>query len=209
MNALPKRRKKCKVLIICEGFEEYEYVESILKLGIVDNQIDVDLLNAESITKIGAKLDFAYRQGKYDFVCVFCDTDHRPFESFEDVIKSVNSFIEGMADFVVFYGNPVTMQIVLLHFGDVKLTSNQKKDNRIIIKKYTGVSNYDAKANQRKKIFSQITCNNYADMKKRIAKLSNKYEDTSSSNFHELLECLEDYSVLKVRLMNIEKLNDD
>lgn len=46
-----------------------------------------------------------------------------------------------MADDIVIFGNPCTMQIMLSHFAEVKLTSQSKSVNDEYIEKLVGIQN--------------------------------------------------------------------
>lgn len=71
---------------------------------------------------------------------MFTHTNGKPYEQYVDIKRKINEFhgVENAADKVVIYGNPCTMQIIIEHWGDVRLCSNNKKKNASII--YDGVS---------------------------------------------------------------------
>ena len=83
------------------------------------------------------------------------------------------------------------MQVVLSHFEAVKLQSNQKRKNRSLIKRLTGVEDYRAQEQQRDAIMKKITVDNYGALKKNIASLSNDDKKIPSTNFLTLLNYLE------------------
>lgn len=56
---------KPKILIICEGYEETEYLESIKKLNVWDNY-DIDLINAESNGSLFSLYQYHYQNDNYD-----------------------------------------------------------------------------------------------------------------------------------------------
>ena len=58
--------------------------------------------------------------------------------------------------------NPVTMLVVLSHFDKIQALSKSKKQNAEIIKKLTGIENYDAKDDQIKGLISKISYKNYS-----------------------------------------------
>lgn len=60
------------------------------------------------------------------------------------------------------------MQIIIEHWGDVKLCSNNKKKNAPVIFDLTGIEGYKGKKEQRRELFSQITKENYQEMRERI-----------------------------------------
>ena len=96
-----------------------------------------------------------------------------------------------MADNIVIFGNPCTMQIILAHFAEIKLTSQSKSVNSKYIEKYTGIVNYKANEEQRKELFGKINRRNYENMKKNVAKLSTDDNITSSTNILKFIEKFE------------------
>ena len=89
------------------------------------------------------------------------------------------------------FANPVTLQIVLSHFGDVSLTKVDKKKNASQVQALTNVANYDAKEEQIKAILDQIHFRSLENFKKRLAKLSTDFRDVPSTNFLVFLERFE------------------
>ena len=87
------------------------------------------------------------------------------------------------------------MQVILLHFAEVKLKSQSKKTNSRIIEKLTGITNYKAKAEQREQIVALINNRNYLDMLERAKILSKNDKDTSSTNFDIFAKYLETYQI--------------
>lgn len=173
-NRLPKITFLEKVCIICEGPEEYEYLDRLKQLKVWNPIYQVDLENADGNGNIPARYQDKYQNGDYDVVLVFCDTDKKPFEQYNDIKRKINEFhgVDDAAEQVMIYGNPCTMQIVLQHWDNVKLKSSAKKVNAPIIEKYTGVSGYKGRADQRKAINDQITKENYNDMRQRVKSIS-------------------------------------
>ena len=90
-----------------------------------------------------------------------------------DIKRKINEShgVENAADKVMIYGNPCTMQIIIEHWGDVRLCSNNKKKNAPVIFDLTGIEGYKGRKEQRGELFSQITRENYQEMRKRISKL--------------------------------------
>ena len=64
----------------------------------------------------------------YSLVLVFCDTDKSPYSKYKEIKKQINE-IHGndVADDIVIFGNPCTMQIILSHFAKIKLKSQSNK----------------------------------------------------------------------------------
>ena len=77
---------KPKILIICEGYEETEYLEYIKKLNVWDNY-DIDLINAESNGSLFSLYQYHYQNDNYDLVLMMADTDRPTYDSFLLVLK--------------------------------------------------------------------------------------------------------------------------
>nr|WP_300807617.1 hypothetical protein [uncultured Acetatifactor sp.] len=189
-NRLPKIFKGSRICIICEGDEEYEYLEKLISLDVWSKEYCFQLENAEGNGNIPARYQDKYQNGDYDLVLVFCDTDRKPYEQYVDIKRKIDEFhgVENAADKIMIYGNPCTMQIIIEHWGDVRLCSNNKKKNAPVIYDLTGIEGYKGRKEQRRKLFSQITKENYQEMRKRIKKLP--FVDTveGSTNLGRFLE---------------------
>ena len=163
MGEFKNHYNKIKTCIVCEGYEEYEYLDKLIKLNIFDKAYDINLVNAKGNGNIFARYQDIYQRNKYHMIFVFCDTD------------------------------PCTMQIILLHFGDIVLKSSQKSKNAEDIERLTGIKGYNASEEKRKELFDKITKENYLEMKERIKSLSTNCSDKNSSNIEHFLVCLEKY----------------
>ena len=185
-NFLNKTKKK--ICLICEGFEEFDYISKLLELKIWSDVYDFELVNAESCGNISARYQDRYQSDNYDIVLVFCDTDRRPEDGFELIRTKINNIFgnEIAADKVIIFVNPCTMQVILSHFGDVILRTQNKRKNDSEIKRLTGLNDskkYDGCKEHRDFIFSQITKENYDEMKNRISLLSDNYKNQPATNF--------------------------
>ena len=158
-NKLPWIFSGSKVCIICEGDEEYEYLDKLISLDVWNENYKFTLENAEGNGNIPARYQDKYQNGSYDVVLVFCDTDRKPYEQYVDIKRKINEFhgVENAADKVVIYGNPCTMQIIIEHWDEIMLKSHQKKKNAPIIFELTGVENYKGREDQRQELFYGIT----------------------------------------------------
>ena len=190
------KNTKKKICLICEGFEEYDYILRLVNLGVWADVYDFTLVNAESCGNISARYQDRYQSDNYDIVFAFCDTDRRPEEGFELIRKKINRIFGNdiAADKVIIFVNPCTMQVILSHFGDVNLRTQNKKKNNSEIVRLTGLKSdkcYDGCKEHRDFICSKITVENYNEMKKRIAKLSSTYSDNPSTNFDYYLNLFE------------------
>lgn len=193
---LPIIHKLRKICIICEGDEEVDYINRLIELKVWNEKYDVKLLNAGGNGNIAARYQDAFQSGDFDMVFAFVDTDRAPHDQYIDIKRKINDIygIEKAADLVVIFGNPCTMQIIILHFADEKLNSHKKSENKEIIKKYTGIDSYNAKKAKREALFSLIDLENYEIMKERVRCLSCDDEVKNSSNFINLLNWLSDES---------------
>ena len=208
-NRLPAFNGRTNICIICEGDEEYEYLNRLNHLGVWNQHYHIVLDNADGNGNIPARYQDRYQNGAYDVILVFCDTDRKPYEQYGDIKNKINELHGNSiaADEVVIYGNPCTMQIVLQHWGDIKLKSPAKKMNAPMIQEYTGIENYKGRADQRKALMIKVTVENYKEMYQRIANMPDNDAIVGSSNFGKFLgyfmmeddawirrinECLED-----------------
>ena len=158
-SRMPKFLDRRKICIICEGAEEYEYLERLNTLNVWNEQYKVILDNADGNGNIPARYQDRYQNSSYDLVLVFCDTEKKPYEQYVDIKRKINEFhgVDNVADSVIIYGNPCTMQIILQHWCEEKLKTPSKKVNSSLIQQCTGVENYKGRADQRKQIMEQIT----------------------------------------------------
>ncbi len=191
-NRLPAFLNKCRVCIICEGDEEYDYLDRLNKIEVWNKAYKVTLDNAGGNGNIPARYQDRYQNGSYDIVLIFCDTEKKPYEQYEDIKQKINEFhgVDHAAEEVIVFGNPCTMQIIIEHWADVKLKTPAKKVNSEIIGKLTGVNNYKGRADQRSELMSQITAENYLAMSERIKKMKSDDTVIGSSNFDRLVDYL-------------------
>lgn len=187
-----KSSREKKICIICEGFEEIDYLNALINKAVFSNKYDFVLINSKSINNISSIYQIRYQSNSYDLVLVFCDTDKFPSIKYKEIKGEINEFHEKtVADDIVIFGNPCTMQIILSHFAEIKLTSQSKTRNSKFIEKYIGIKNYKATEAQRKELFSKIKRSNYKKMKENIKKLSTDDNVTSSTNILKFMEKFE------------------
>ena len=111
---------------------------------------------------------------------------------YKEIKQKINDFHgENVADDIIIFGNPCTMQIILSHFAEIKLTSQSKTINSKYIKEYVGIDNYKATDEQRRELFSKIKRSNYEKMKENVAKLSTDDNITSSTNILKFIKNFE------------------
>ena len=192
-NKLPRFRDNHKICIICEGNEEYEYLDRLIALKVWSGQYDISLVNAGGNGNIPARYQDRYQNGSYEIVLVFCDTEKKPHEQYVDIKRKINEFhgIDHAADEVIIFGNPCTMQIISKHWTDENLKSPAKAVNAPFIQRYTGVENYKGRMDQIEKVMEHITAENYADMCRRIKALKTDDSVLGSSNFGRFIKLFE------------------
>ena len=124
---------------------------------------------------------------------MFCDTEKKPHEQYEDIKRKINEFhgVGNAADEVIMFGNPCTMQIISKHWTDENLKSPARPVNAPLIKEYTGVENYKGRADQIREVMEHVTEENYVDMCQRVSNLESDDSVTGSSNFGKFIELFE------------------
>lgn len=187
-----RKAKNNRICVICEGYEEQEYFETLKSKAIFSNIYDFVTINAKSNNTIIARYKEKYQSDSYSLVLIFCDTDKGPSQKYLKIKEEINEFHgEDVADDIVIFGNPCTMQIILSHFGEVRLKSQSKVTNSKVIEELTGIQHYKAAEQQRKELFAKIKQENYITMKQNISKLSSNDNDLSSTNFLKFIEWFE------------------
>ena len=91
-NRRPSLYNKHRVCIICEGNEEYKYIDRLKELKVWNEQYEVSLVNAEGNGNIPARYQDRYQNGAYEAVLIFCDTDKKPYEQYDDIKRKINEF---------------------------------------------------------------------------------------------------------------------
>lgn len=203
-NRMPAFLNKCRVCIICEGDEEFDYLKRLNDIGVWNNIYKVTLDNAGGNGNIPARYQDRYQNGSYDIILIFCDTEKKPYEQYEDIKQKVNEFhgVENAAEKVIVFGNPCTLQIIVEHWADIKLKTPAKKVNAEIIDKLTGIKNYKGREDQRAELMQQITAKNYQAMYERVRKMENVDTVVGSSNFDCLVEYLSSGDTTWVKQIN-------
>lgn len=208
MRKLPSIKTGCKILIICEGFEEYDYITKLKECNVWSSAYNIKPRNAKSIDNLIAIYQNEYQNANYDLIVLFCDTEMMPYEQFGKLREAIDGFHGNKsADKLIIYANPCTMQIILSHFDKVKLTSNSKTKNSALIKKLTGVEDYIAEENQRKAIMKHINAKNYLNMKNNLNGIAIDYDKVPSTNAVYWFELFESENTKWVQEINkkIEK----
>lgn len=203
------KNNKKKICLICEGYEEFDYISKLLELKVWADVYDFTLVNAESNGNISARYQDKYQSNNFDIVLAFCDTDRKPHDDFNQIRKKINGIfgIDYAADEVIIFVNPCSMQVELLHFENIKLRTQNKNKNAPEIERLTGIKNYKAKEEQRKAMCNLITKENYEQMKKNLLSLPTDYKIESSTNFGSFLKRFEDSKANWIDEIN-KKLGD-
>lgn len=203
------KNNKKKICLICEGYEEFDYISKLLELKVWADVYDFSLVNAESNGNISARYQDRYQSDNYDIVLVLCDTDRKPHHDFELIRKKINGIfgIDNAADEVIIFVNPCSMQVELLHFENIKLRTQNKNKNASEIERLTGIQDYKAKEEQRKAMCNLITKENYEEMKKNLLSLATDYKIEASTNFGVFLKRFEDNKTNWIDEIN-KKLGD-
>ena len=182
------------VLIIAEGYEEKAYLDKILSFPNINKDVYHfnAVINSKGSGNIKARFQYALQNGYYDAILIFCDVDCMS-ENFLRLFNGIGEFFINKEDAikVFIFANPVTLQIVLSHFGEVKLISSGKKTNNPCVESLTGIKHYSAKEEQIKEMIGMIRYDSLLSFKERLNKLSTNIEDVPSTNFLEFLERFE------------------
>ena len=203
MNRLPKISVSFRILVICEGSEEYEYMEKLKSLALWNDKYSFSFYNADGNGNIPAIYQEKFSNDFYDCILIFCDTDKAPYKIYKTIKDKINLFRgKKVSGNVIMFGNPCTLQILLLHFDDgVRIKSANKRKNAPIIKHLLGIEGYDAREDQRNEILSMVNADNYKKMKERVKKLPHDDSILCSSNFDIFMAYFEssDHSWIKKR----------
>lgn len=194
-SKLPKLPGKHIICVICEGNEEYSYIERLKQLDVWDPQYEILPDNARGNGNIPARYQYCYQTGSYELVLVFCDTEKKPHEQYEDIKRKINEFhgVNDAAESVVIFANPCTLQIVVKHWSDDNIKTPAKPVNAMLIQELTGVKNYKARADQLEAIMKKMSEDNYCDMRRRVAQLESDDTALGSSNFGKFIRLLESH----------------
>ena len=184
-------RLPISILIIAEGYEEEAYLKRVLQFSCFNKEKYVfSVKNANGSGNIAPKYQDEYSRNKYDLIFVFCDGDNNS-KNFKQIVKNICEELfdnYSLKEDIIIFVNPVTLQIVLSHFGDVELRHISKKKNAKDVELLTGVKNYDAKKEQVNAIVGKIHLNSFENMMERIEKLSTNIDDTPSTNFGKIIK---------------------
>ncbi len=187
------RRKN--ILIIAEGYEEKPYIDKILSFPNINKDVYffAETINVKGNGNIPARYQFEIQRGFFDIILIFCDADKGSDQFLSLLYKIGEEFFRNKEDAmkVFIFANPVTLQIVLSHFGEVCLSKVAKNSNAEIVEELTGIVGYKASVEQVNEIIGKIHFNSLDDFKQRLKKISNNFNDNPSTNFLTFLERFE------------------
>ena len=205
MSSIPNVNYKAKICVICEGLEETIYFKKLISLNKWSETYEFIPKNAGGAQNIFPVFQNNYQNDNYEVVLIFCDTDKEPYKEYSLLKKKINSEFDSrcaVTNKIVIFANPCTMQIILSHFGEVKLKTQSKKVNAQLIQKLTGVTNYSARTEQIEEICKQITRKTYEAMKKRIEKINFNDKHSCSTNFIDFLDFFENSDFKWIKEIN-------
>lgn len=193
MSFLPPIRSRHRVCVICEGYEDFYYFKRLIDLNVWNSAYSFSLINAKSASNIPARFQNEYQNDRYEIILVFCDTDKEPYREYAQVKVKINRFLgkRKAAEKIIIFANPCTMQIMLLHFGDVSLKNQGKKTNSAVIEQMTGIQNYDAHEDQIRELCGKITRSSYPEMKRRAEDINLPDTVSASTNLSVFLNWFE------------------
>lgn len=124
---------------------------------------------------------------------MFCDTDKVSKSTYMEFKEKINKHYDrdDIADDLIIFGSPTTMQVILSHFGKVELKSQSKHTNQQIIEELTGIKKYDATYEQRKELIGKINRRNYSTMKENLKEISTDDSKKPATNILKFLDRLE------------------
>lgn len=178
---MERRIRKAKLCILAEGYEEEAYLRKILSFpNRLREKYEIVIINAKGRDKLINRYQIVFNSHIYQKIYIFGDGDNDPTY----IKKTIDSIanIRGDSEEVFIYVNPVTLQIVLSHFGEVHLTKVGKKSNAFEVERLTGIKNYSAREEQIKQMMDMIKYETVASMMLSINNLTDDYCEIPSSN---------------------------
>ncbi len=179
-------------------------MRKLLSLGVWHSEYDITLVNAEGQGNLFARYQNYYQMASYEAIFLITDTDAKPHEHYLRLKAKLNRHHHRRtaARHILYYGNPCTMQFILLHWTDnsqLRLTSPAKRDNAAIIRSLTGIEHYHARKSQRRKLCAQLTAKNYHSMVRRASEINLGDKQLGSTNIAQLMQRLEEASPAWIR----------
>lgn len=195
MSRLPEIVKKHRICVICEGDEEEKYFNRLISLDLWQGY-SFKVLNAHGAGSLPARYQDELQNDNAEIILGFCDTDRAPHKQYKTIQEKLIDIFgcESDCELPLIYVNPCSMQVILLHFGDVLLTTQSKRENASEIERLTGVKEYQGHKKQIIEICAKINRRNYADMRKRVSECPKDDTMPGGTNFNEYLGYFENTS---------------
>lgn len=211
MLTMSKKTSPKKICIICEGEEDCDYIKRLCDCKVWNSAYTIKPVNAKGHNKISPIYQNIFQNDNYDLVLIFCDTENEPYEQFNSLKNKINNLHgqKNIANSIIYFSNPCTMQIFLSHFNKVRLSSKSKTKNASIIKDLTGIDEYRATETQRRSVMKQINAENYNTMKLNIGDLCTDFKTVPSTNFLNLVKNLESPNTKWVTLLAKKIIGND
>ena len=186
---------KISVKFLCEGLEEYHYLQKILSFPNIFSNLYYfpEPTNCKGITNIFPRYQDIFNKNIYDVILIFCDADSNS-EDFRKLCSKIDNCMFGgnnVSSKIIIFSNPITLQIVLSHIDDVVLLSSSKPKNQNVVFNLTGISKYQGHKDQIEQMMTFVKLVSYQSMKTRLSKISTNINDLPSTNFLDFLNKLE------------------
>lgn len=194
MNKLPPIKNAAgqhSICLILEGLEEKSYFDRLKELSVFSRIYNIKLINAKSESSIPAKYQEAFSSDSYEIVLIVCDQDRKP-EEYNKLVQKIDTILgEGKSENIITFTRPCTLQVILSHFGEVNLTTQDKKAAQSDVERLTGVKGYNAHIDQLEEICGKIYHRTYDTMKERVESIGDNPDEIPSSNILRLFRWLE------------------
>ena len=96
-----------KICIICEGFEEIDYLNALKNKAVFSSKYEFVLINSKSINNIYSVYQIRYQSNSYDLVLIFCDTDKIPYTRYKSIKDEIDEFHgKKVSSEIILFGNP-------------------------------------------------------------------------------------------------------
>ena len=68
MSVLPPVRRKHRICVICEGYEDYQYFDRLIALKLWDDSYSFIPINAKSASNIPVRFQNEYQNDRYEMI---------------------------------------------------------------------------------------------------------------------------------------------
>lgn len=200
-----------RIQIICEGAEEWHYIKRILSFNRYNKShyCFLEPINAKSNSQLVNRYQNEFSKTKSDLILIYCDVD-KDIDSFNEMVNKLATNLSidfDVAKRLFIFSNPVTLQIVLSHFGKVEIKEKGKAENAPEVKRLTGIDNYKAREDQLIEISSKIKYSSCDTLIENLKDVSTNINDVPSTNFLEFITNIEGEDDLWAKEL-IKAIND-